>query len=105
VRFVGKIDGKPDEYIGVELDESFGKNNGDFDGKIYFKVEKKPDKGQLFGVFVKAASLKPAPEVKKPLPGARPSKPAPTTAAQSGKTKLSNELFEQQSNDLQAIKE
>lgn len=104
VRFVGKIEGKADEYIGVELDESFGKNNGDFEGKTYFKVDKKPDKGQLFGVFVKAASLKPASEVKKPAPGARPSKPPPP-AAQSGKTKLSNELFEQQSSEMQAIKE
>lgn len=30
VRFIGKIEGKPDEYIGVELDEAFGKNNGDY---------------------------------------------------------------------------
>ena len=59
VRFVGKIEGKPDEYVGVELDESFGKNNGDYEGKNYFKIVKSADKGQLYGVFVKPNSVKP----------------------------------------------
>lgn len=57
IRFVGKIDGKVDEYIGVELDEPCGKNNGEVDGKPYFKVEKKTEKG-AYGVFVKAISIK-----------------------------------------------
>lgn len=38
IRFIGKIDGKADEYIGVELDEPCGKNNGEVDGKPYFKI-------------------------------------------------------------------
>ena len=41
VRFIGKIEGKNDEYIGVELEEACGKNNGEHDGKSYFTVEKK----------------------------------------------------------------
>lgn len=80
----------------MELDEPFGKNNGDYQGKTYFKVEKKSDKGQLFGVFVKPASVKPAPEAKKPAIGGKPTKPVPPTgavAAQGGKKNLSNELF------------
>jgi hypothetical protein len=103
VRYIGKIEGKPDEYIGVELDESFGKNNGDYEGKIYFKVEKKADKGQLYGVFVKATSLKPAPE-KKTAPGARAGKAVQPPPPAQGKTKLSNELFEQQNTEMQTLK-
>ena len=79
----------------MELDEPFGKHNGDYQGKTYFKVEKKSEKGQFFGVFVKPASVKPAPEAKKPAL-IRPTKPvAPTgpVAAQGGKKNLSNELF------------
>lgn len=112
VRFVGKIEGRPDEYVGVELDEPFGKNNGDYEGKSYYKVEKKSDKGQFYGVFVKAASLKPvgapstaATDPKKPStrPSNRPQQPPPPPAA--GKNKLSNELIEQQNSEIQAIKE
>jgi hypothetical protein len=106
VRFVGKIEGKAEEYTGVELDEPFGKNHGDYEGKSYFKIDKKSDKGQFFGVFVKAAaSLKPAPEVKKPATGPRATKPVPVPAAGSKSNKLSNELLEQQSGELQAMKE
>jgi len=93
IRFVGKIEGKTDEYVGVELDEPAGKNNGDHEGKNYFKVEKKSEKG-LFGVFVKPQSVKVV-EGKKPSTGApvRPSRaPQPPPPAQ-GKTKLSNEIF------------
>ena len=80
----------------MELDEPFGKNNGDYQGKSYFKAEKKSDKGQFFGVFVKPASVKPAPEAKKSAVGGRPTKPVAPTApvvAQGGKKNLSNELF------------
>lgn len=92
IRYMGKIEGRPDDYVGVELDEPFGKNNGDYEGKTYFKVDKKPDKGQLFGVFVKTASLKAAPEPpKKPTTtAARPSKPAQQPPPAQSKNKLSN---------------
>ncbi len=89
----------------MELDEPFGKNNGDYEGKSYFKVDKKSDKGQFFGVFVKAASLKPASEVKKTTTGPRTSKPAPPPTAATKSNKLSNELLEQQSGELLAMKE
>ena len=78
----------------MELDEPFGKNNGEYEGKIYFKVDKKADKGQLYGVFVKPTSLKPAPvEAKKEGQGTKainkaPQQPVPQPA--QGKTKLSN---------------
>ena len=38
IRYIGKIDGKIDEFFGIELDEPVGKNNGDVDGKTYFKI-------------------------------------------------------------------
>lgn len=90
----------------MELDEPFGKNNGDYEGKSYFKVEKKSDKGQFYGVFVKATSLKPATETKKlSATGAKTNKPAPVPAAGSKSNKLSNELLEQQNSELLALKE
>lgn len=90
----------------MELDEPFGKNHGDYEGKPYFKIEKKSDKGQFFGVFVKSTSLKPAPEAKKPpTTGPKATKPAPVPAAGSKSNKLSNELLEQQSGELLAMKE
>lgn len=33
-----------------------GKNNGDYNGKYYFNIEKKDDKAK-FGVFVKSKAL------------------------------------------------
>lgn len=56
VKFIGKIDGKDDEFIGVEIDEPIGKNSGDYNGKSYFKVEN-INPGN-YGVFVKPKSLK-----------------------------------------------
>jgi dynactin complex subunit len=78
--------------VGVELDEPFGKNNGDYEGKIYFKIDKKPEKGQLFGVFVKPTSLKPILEPKKSGTGTvtRPSKAPLVPPPSQGKNKLSN---------------
>lgn len=82
IRFIGKIQGKTDEYIGVQLDQPCGKNNGDVDGKPYFKVQKKSEKGS-FGVFVKAVSIKAVPK------GPRPSR-APQPPPSQGRNKLSN---------------
>lgn len=116
VRFVGKIEGKTDDYVGIELDEPCGKNNGECEGKSYFKVEKKQEKGLNYGVFVRPASVKLATEVKEvkdikepkevkkvptisTRPGKAPQAPQPPTpTASQSKAKLANELFEQQSN-------
>lgn len=95
IRFIGKIDGKTDEYIGVELDEPCGKNNGDVDGKPYFKVEKQNEKG-MFGVFVKSISLKPFTERKSTRANTKINIQPPPIVA--GKNKLANELLEQQNN-------
>jgi tubulin-folding cofactor B len=52
VRFVGKRDGAKGYWVGVELDEAFGKNNGTVGGKQYFVCE------ENFGIFVKPAKVK-----------------------------------------------
>uniref|UniRef100_A0A6T6VN09 CAP-Gly domain-containing protein n=1 Tax=Amorphochlora amoebiformis TaxID=1561963 RepID=A0A6T6VN09_9EUKA len=51
VAFIGKVDGKPGTWIGVCLDEPFGKNNGSVNGKKYFHAMPK------CGVFVKPSAV------------------------------------------------
>jgi tubulin-folding cofactor B len=52
VRYVGKRDGVKGYWIGTELDEPFGKNNGSLNGKVYFSCD------ENFGVFVKPIKVK-----------------------------------------------
>jgi tubulin-folding cofactor B len=52
VRYVGKRDGAKGFWVGVELDEPFGKNNGTLNGKTYFECD------ENFGVFVKPVKVK-----------------------------------------------
>jgi len=52
VRFIGKTDFAPGNWIGVELDTPQGKNNGSIEGRQYFSCDPKK------GMFVKPKNLK-----------------------------------------------
>jgi tubulin-folding cofactor B len=52
VRYVGKRDGAKGYWVGAELDEPFGKNNGTLNGKKYFECD------DNFGIFVRPAKVK-----------------------------------------------
>ncbi|EAY16214.1 CAP-Gly domain containing protein [Trichomonas vaginalis G3] len=51
VRYVGKVEKSNGYWIGVQLDEPYGKNDGSLDGKRYFECENK------YGVFVRAEKV------------------------------------------------
>ncbi|RHZ46581.1 hypothetical protein Glove_613g13 [Diversispora epigaea] len=53
IRFVGNTNFAPGKWVGVELDDPSGKNNGLVDGKHYFDCKPK------HGVFVRASQIKP----------------------------------------------
>ena len=61
----------------------------------------------MFGVFVKITSIKPyeAKKVTTTTPANKTGKNVPPPPPASNKNKLSNELLEQQSNEIQSIKE
>ena len=52
VRFVGTTAFAPGKWIGVELDNPTGKNNGSVQGKVYFSCR------DGYGVFVRPAGAK-----------------------------------------------
>lgn len=52
VRYVGKRNGVKGFWVGIELDEPYGKNNGSLNGKVYFTCD------ENFGVFVKPNKVK-----------------------------------------------
>lgn len=53
IKFIGEIEGKiAGTWIGIELDEPKGENNGDFNGKIYFDC--KPG----HGIFLRPPQVK-----------------------------------------------
>ncbi|CAG8559204.1 1862_t:CDS:10 [Ambispora leptoticha] len=52
IRFVGHTDFQPGKWVGVELDNMKGKNDGSVNGKKYFEC--KPN----YGVFVRASQIK-----------------------------------------------
>jgi len=52
IRFVGKTSAATGYWIGIELDEPFGKNDGSIKGQKYFECEDK------YGVFLKPAKVK-----------------------------------------------
>ena len=39
VKYVGKVDGTKGWWVGIQLDEAWGKNNGSLKGKVYFTCE------------------------------------------------------------------
>ncbi|ORY08279.1 hypothetical protein K493DRAFT_170512, partial [Basidiobolus meristosporus CBS 931.73] len=52
IRFIGNTAFAKGKWIGVELDEPLGKNDGIVGGKVYFKCRPK------HGMFVRASQLK-----------------------------------------------
>ncbi|KAG8914748.1 Dynactin, 150 kDa isoform, partial [Tulasnella sp. 408] len=52
VRFNGTTKFAPGRWIGVELSEPKGKNDGSVDGEVYFSCKMK------YGMFVRAALIK-----------------------------------------------
>ena len=56
VRFIGTTSFKAGEWIGLQLDLPFGKNDGSVEGVRYFTVE------PTFGLFVRRAKVTPLPE-------------------------------------------
>jgi tubulin-folding cofactor B len=52
VKYIGETEFKPDLlWIGIELDEPFGKNNGSVGGKAYFSCSDK------YGVFARPDTI------------------------------------------------
>lgn len=52
VKFIGTTAGSKGYWIGVELDEPFGTNNGSLKGKKYFECD------DNYGVFLRASKIK-----------------------------------------------
>jgi len=51
VKFVGALSGKPGTFIGIQLDEPYGKNNGSVNGVSYFSCMPK------CGIFVRPSAV------------------------------------------------
>lgn len=54
VKYLGRIEGKHGEWVGIELDRPVGSNDGSYLGIQYFKCEPR------HGVFIRSARLSPA---------------------------------------------
>jgi tubulin-folding cofactor B len=52
VMYVGTLESAKGYFVGVKLDEPFGKNNGTHEGKTYFSCD------QNYGIFVRRAKVK-----------------------------------------------
>ena len=57
VKFVGTTEFAPGKWIGIQLSEPKGKNNGSVHGKVYFTC---PDN---YGLFVRICAAKSSPDV------------------------------------------
>jgi dynactin 1 len=79
VRHVGPVHFQPGEWVGIELEESTGKNDGSVQGQRYFDCE------QGYGMFLRAAGVRqvleqPPEQPKEPQPQSQ-AKPKPTAAS------------------------
>ena len=92
IKYVGALDGKPGVFVGVELDEPLGKNDGAVDGKYYFKTQ--PN----HGIFYRDSSpldilAEPQPQDDatngKPVGQASRSRPSSVSAAATARTRQS----------------
>jgi len=51
VKYVGELNGKSGVFVGIQLDEPYGKNNGSVEGKAYFSCMPK------CGIFVRPSAV------------------------------------------------
>ena len=87
IRFVGQTDFAPGDWVGIELDDDSGKNDGSVNGDRYF------DCPMGYGMFVRPTTVTvlapapPPPAAQKPTgaTGRRPSRPS-STMFSSGST-------------------
>ena len=56
IRFLGTTDFKGGQWVGVQLDLPFGRNDGTVDGRVYFKCS------PGYGIFVRPAKVTALPE-------------------------------------------
>ncbi|EGD78282.1 hypothetical protein PTSG_09346 [Salpingoeca rosetta] len=80
VRYVGLVDFAKGKWIGIELDEAKGKNNGTVQGKPYFECE------MHHGMFVRQTQVEP---VKAPS-GAKSPAPSPSKSSSPSSTKAAS---------------
>lgn len=59
VRFVGTTEFSPGQWIGIELDQPTGKNDGSVKGVRYFECSKTGNAQGLYGLFVRPNTVKP----------------------------------------------
>lgn len=74
VRHVGEVHFQPGHWIGIELEEASGKNDGSVQGQRYFDCE------QNYGMFLRAAGVRQVLEQPEQQPPPPQAKPKPTNA-------------------------
>lgn len=52
VAYIGPIESKSGEWVGIELDEPYGKNDGSVHGRVYFKANRN------YGIFKRASKVR-----------------------------------------------
>lgn len=87
LKYFGPIDGKAGDFIGIELKEATGKNDGRVQGKRYF------DCVDGYGIFVKPAvvSIVAQSVATRPAPARKPARPSSVNAGISRASSTSND--------------